>query len=151
MARRSKWVVNCWLAAGLLLTALALYWLATGLLPAGNSRKSHLGRAYDRIDSGMTLAQVESIVGRRPDMPPDDSEVPDGVTSVLDQEAIFVPTPWKEEAAIASWRDNDKRLEVYDGGGRAGLLAKRFYCSPPGFSDDNFWQRVVDRPRGLLK
>jgi hypothetical protein len=151
MAGRSKWVVNCWLAAALLLSGLALYWLAVWLLPPANPRNSPLGRAYGAIDSGMTLAQVQSIVGRRPDNPPNDSEVSDGMTSVLDQEAIFVPTPWKEEAAIASWRDNDKRLEVYDGGGRAGLLAKRFYCSPPGFSDDNVWQRVVDRLRRLLK
>jgi hypothetical protein len=104
MHRRSKWVVNCWLGAGLLLSSVALYWLAVWLLPPGNPRNSTLGRAYDQIDSRTTLAAVQAIVGR----PPDSSQEPPGITFV--QALYFFPLP---DCDTATWRDLDKSLVVY--------------------------------------
>jgi len=125
--------------ATLLLGSLALYWLAAWLLPPRDPRKSPLGRAYVRIDSTMTLPMIQSIVGRAPD----NSPLPSGSTSTLDQQAQFSALN-EESGPLASWREDDEELVVYYNRRDQHVLVKQFYCCPADFPNDNSWERLVD-------
>jgi hypothetical protein len=45
---------------------------------------------------------------------------------------------------IASWRDEDKQLEVYYLRSSEHILMKSFRYVPPDFPTENCWQRLVD-------
>jgi hypothetical protein len=140
MARQSNWVVNCWLAAALLLSGLALYRLAICLLPPGNPRNSPFGRAYDRIDSTMTLATVQAITGR----PPDHSPRPAGMKMTVDQEMLYVAS--LPECDTAIWRDENKSLVVYYSmEPDRRVLGKAFYVAPDlsDYDGTGGWQRLT--------
>src|SRR5262245_54132954 len=124
MSRRSKWVVNCWLAAALLLSGLALYWLAIWLLPPANPRNSHLGRAYDQIDSTTTLATVQVMVGR----PPHKSPRPPATAVSFVQEMYVFPLP--EESDEAAWREDKSLVVSYSTKPDGRILSKHFYVDP---------------------
>jgi hypothetical protein len=124
MARQVKWVINCWLAAALLLSAVALYWLPIWLVPPGNPRNSTLRLAYERINSTMTLSTAEAIVGR----PPGNSPRPAGMKMTEDQAALYVAELPESDTTI--WRDEDQSLVAYYSmESDRRFLGKRFYIA----------------------
>src|SRR5262249_3014411 len=141
MAGQSKWVVNCWLAASLLLAGLALYWLGIWLLPPfGNPRNSPLGRAYDRVDSTTTLAMVQAII-----RPPPDHSPRAPVTQITFVQALYV-FPLPEQSDEVTWRDEDKSLVVYYSTDPARtVLGKGFYVDPDmsQYDGNAGWRRLT--------
>jgi hypothetical protein len=137
LPRRSKAAVDCWLAAALLLAALALYWLVTWLLLPGDPQKCHLGQVYARIDTTMTLDSVQALVGR----PPDDSPEPPG--SMLWDYRLLAPGIGRSLGASASWLEKGNSLLVYYTTSDKRVRCKSLSYRLANNRTENYWQRLL--------